>query len=108
VHLVHTRTAMQSIQLRTTTLRPNCSAMPHLDSPAAPSTIIPSPMHATPTMPWRSIVKLVERFYLPTSGRVLLDDQDAGAYNYKWLKRRIALVKGGAVSRPQSCMQGRG
>eukprot|EP00887_Chlorella_sp_A99_P006350 scaffold3.g6350.t1 len=39
-----------------------------------------------------SIVKLVERFYVPSSGRVLIDDRDAGEYAPSWLKRRVALV----------------
>ena len=39
-----------------------------------------------------SIVKLVERFYLPTSGAVLLDGRDVGLYDPRWLKRRVALV----------------
>ncbi|PSC71292.1 ATP-binding cassette sub-family B member 9 [Micractinium conductrix] len=39
-----------------------------------------------------SIVKLVERFYLPDEGRVLIDDRPVGEYDRKWLKRRVALV----------------
>ncbi|KAL6751648.1 hypothetical protein V8C86DRAFT_2773879 [Haematococcus lacustris] len=39
-----------------------------------------------------SIVKLVERFYLPQSGEVLLDGQDVGRYHPKWLRRNVALV----------------
>lgn len=39
-----------------------------------------------------SIVKLVERFYLPSSGRILLDGRDIGMYDPHWLKRRVALV----------------
>jgi len=39
-----------------------------------------------------SIVKLVERFYLPTSGRVLIDGLDVGAYEPGWLRRHIGLV----------------
>ncbi len=39
-----------------------------------------------------SIVKLVERFYVPASGQVLLDDRDVGVYDPKWLKRRVGLV----------------
>ena len=39
-----------------------------------------------------SIVKLLERFYLPASGRVLLDGHDIGSYDSKWLRRRMAIV----------------
>ncbi|KAL4458512.1 hypothetical protein ABPG75_013377 [Micractinium tetrahymenae] len=39
-----------------------------------------------------SIVKLVERFYEPGEGRVLIDDRPVGEYNRKWLKQRVALV----------------
>lgn len=39
-----------------------------------------------------SIVKLVERFYLPSSGAVMLDGRDVGLYDAKWLKQNVALV----------------
>ena len=39
-----------------------------------------------------SIVKLVQRFYVPDAGAVLLDGRDVGAYEPRWLKRRVALV----------------
>ncbi len=39
-----------------------------------------------------SIVKLVQRFYLPTSGAVLLDGADVGAFEPRWLRRHVALV----------------
>ncbi len=39
-----------------------------------------------------SIVKLVERFYLPTSGRVIIDGRDVGDYEPGWLRRHIGLV----------------
>lgn len=39
-----------------------------------------------------SIVKLVERFYVPDQGRVLIDDRPVGDYDRKWLKQRVALV----------------
>ena len=39
-----------------------------------------------------SIVKLIERFYLPSAGRILLDGRDVGLYNPSWLRRRVALV----------------
>lgn len=42
-----------------------------------------------------SIVKLVERFYLPQSGMVLLDGRDVGMYDAKWLRRQVALVSQG-------------
>lgn len=39
-----------------------------------------------------SIVKLVERFYLPAGGQVLLDGHDIGSFDNKWLRRRMAIV----------------
>lgn len=39
-----------------------------------------------------SIVKLLERQYLPNSGSILIDGRDIGQYDKKWLKRRMALV----------------
>ena len=39
-----------------------------------------------------SIVKLVQRIYLPSTGEVLLDGVDVGAYDPRWLQRRVALV----------------
>ena len=42
-------------------------------------------------------VALLERFYLPTAGSVLLDGHDIGTYDRRWLRRRMAIV-----SRPAS------
>ena len=39
-----------------------------------------------------SIVKLVERFYLPSAGAVRMDGRDVGIYDEKWLRRRVAIV----------------
>ena len=39
-----------------------------------------------------SIVKLVERFYLPSAGQVCMDGRDIGVYDEKWLRRRVAIV----------------
>lgn len=39
-----------------------------------------------------SIVKLVERFYLPAAGAVRIDGRDVGMYDEKWLRRRVAIV----------------
>lgn len=39
-----------------------------------------------------TIIKLLERFYLPSSGRVLVDGRDLGLYDPKWLRRHMALV----------------
>lgn len=39
-----------------------------------------------------TIIKLLERFYLPSSGRVLVDGRDLGVYDPKWLRRHMALV----------------
>lgn len=47
-----------------------------------------------------SIVKLVERFYLPSAGAVLLDGRDVGLYDAKWLKRNVSLVAQVAFSHP--------
>ncbi len=35
---------------------------------------------------------LLERFYLPTTGSVLLDGHDIGSYDRRWLRRRMAIV----------------
>ena len=37
-------------------------------------------------------VALLERFYLPTAGSVLLDGEDIGSYDHRWLRRRMAIV----------------
>lgn len=39
-----------------------------------------------------SIVGLVERFYMPTSGSISLDDVDIQELNLHWLRQKIALV----------------
>ena len=39
-----------------------------------------------------SIVNLIERFYRPTSGRVLLDGNDIATLHPRWFKRRVAIV----------------
>ncbi|KAF5832896.1 hypothetical protein DUNSADRAFT_11046 [Dunaliella salina] len=39
-----------------------------------------------------SIVKLLERYYVPQMGEVLMDGRDIGVYDPKWLKRKVALV----------------
>lgn len=39
-----------------------------------------------------SIVKLIERFYVPSAGEVLVDGRDVGDWHPGWLKRRVALV----------------
>lgn len=39
-----------------------------------------------------SIVKLIERVYVPSSGYIHLDNRDLGSYDFKWLRRQIALV----------------
>ena len=39
-----------------------------------------------------SIVKLIERFYLPSAGQVRIDGRDVSTYDDKWLKRRVAIV----------------
>lgn len=39
-----------------------------------------------------SVVKLIERFYLPEAGQVRLDGHDLGMYDHRWLKRRVGIV----------------
>ncbi|WIA09667.1 hypothetical protein OEZ85_009053 [Tetradesmus obliquus] len=39
-----------------------------------------------------TIIKLLQRFYLPSSGLVLVDGRDIGLYDPKWLRRHVALV----------------
>ncbi|CAG9460966.1 unnamed protein product [Pedinophyceae sp. YPF-701] len=39
-----------------------------------------------------SIVKLLQRYYVPQEGSVLFDGRDVGEYCPKWLKRRVAMV----------------
>ena len=39
-----------------------------------------------------SVVKLVQRFYLPSAGRVLIDDMDVAVFEPKWLRQRVAFV----------------
>ena len=38
-------------------------------------------------------VALLERFYVPTTGSVLLDGHDIGSYDRRWLRRRMAIVR---------------
>lgn len=39
-----------------------------------------------------SVVKLLQRLYLPSEGSVLIDGRDVGVYDPSWLRRRVALV----------------
>ncbi|CAN6461005.1 unnamed protein product [Victoria cruziana] len=39
-----------------------------------------------------TIISLIERFYEPTSGRILLDGQDIRHLDLKWLRQQIGLV----------------
>ena len=39
-----------------------------------------------------SIVKLLERQYLPSTGSVLIDGRDLGTFDPSWLRRKMALV----------------
>lgn len=50
-----------------------------------------------------SIVKLLERYYLPSSGSVLIDGRDAGVYHSRWLRRKIALVSQEPVLYARRC-----
>ncbi|KAF4441611.1 multidrug resistance [Fusarium acutatum] len=40
-----------------------------------------------------TIIGLLERWYLPTSGRLLLDGMDVSMLNVKWLRSQMALVQ---------------
>lgn len=40
-----------------------------------------------------TIIGLLERWYLPTSGRFLLDGMDVSMLNVKWLRSQMALVQ---------------
>ena len=46
-------------------------------------------------------MRLVQRFYLPSAGAVLLDGTDVGAYDARWLARKVALV---AQARALCCL----
>ena len=39
-----------------------------------------------------SVVKLLQRFYVPSGGSLRLDGRDLGLYEPKWLKRHIGFV----------------
>ena len=39
-----------------------------------------------------SIVKLIERFYMPTAGAVRMDGRAVGTYQDKWLRRHVGIV----------------
>ncbi|KAG2449506.1 hypothetical protein HYH02_005650 [Chlamydomonas schloesseri] len=39
-----------------------------------------------------SIMRLIQRFYLPTSGSLKLDGHDIGEYNHRWLRRQMSIV----------------
>jgi ATP-binding cassette subfamily B (MDR/TAP) protein 1 len=39
-----------------------------------------------------TVVSLLQRFYAPTSGTVLLDGVDIAAYQLKWLRQQMGLV----------------
>ena len=39
-----------------------------------------------------TLVGLIERFYNPTAGQILLDGKDTSTLNVQWLRSRVALV----------------
>eukprot|EP00192_Tetraselmis_astigmatica_P009726 CAMPEP_0117685962 /NCGR_PEP_ID=MMETSP0804-20121206/22121_1 /TAXON_ID=1074897 /ORGANISM="Tetraselmis astigmatica, Strain CCMP880" /LENGTH=808 /DNA_ID=CAMNT_0005497473 /DNA_START=224 /DNA_END=2648 /DNA_ORIENTATION=- len=39
-----------------------------------------------------SVVKLMQRFYLPITGQVLYDGRDVGEYDPAWLRKKVAMV----------------
>lgn len=40
-----------------------------------------------------TIIGLLERWYMPSSGRLLLDGKDVSTLNVKWLRQQMALVQ---------------
>ncbi|KAG2449507.1 hypothetical protein HYH02_005651 [Chlamydomonas schloesseri] len=39
-----------------------------------------------------SIMRLIQRFYLPTSGSLKLDGHDIGEYDHRWLRKQMSIV----------------
>jgi ABC-type multidrug transport system fused ATPase/permease subunit len=39
-----------------------------------------------------TLVGLLERFYNPTAGKILIDGEDIGELNIQWLRSNVALV----------------
>jgi len=39
-----------------------------------------------------TVISLLERFYAPGEGKVLVDDCEVGAYNVRWLRSKIGIV----------------
>ncbi|KAG2431709.1 hypothetical protein HXX76_009208 [Chlamydomonas incerta] len=39
-----------------------------------------------------SIMRLIQRFYLPNSGTVMLDGHDLGEYDHRWLRKQMSIV----------------
>lgn len=39
-----------------------------------------------------TLVRLILRFYVPTKGRILIDEIDAGDFNLRWLRSQIGIV----------------
>src|SRR4029077_10013758 len=70
--------------------RPHVPAMDdvNLIFPAGKTTAIVGPSGSGKS----TIASLLERFYQPVGGQILLDGHDISTLNLRWLRRQIALV----------------
>jgi ABC-type bacteriocin/lantibiotic exporter with double-glycine peptidase domain len=50
-----------------------------------------------------TVVGLVERFYDPASGTVLLDGIDLKSYNLRWLRSQVGFMAGGGWPGAPAC-----
>ena len=60
-----------------------------LDIPAGKTTALVGPSGCGKS----TLVGLIERWYIPESGQLLLDGKDIATYNTRWLRNRIRLVQ---------------
>ncbi|KAL5403310.1 hypothetical protein PMIN06_007948 [Paraphaeosphaeria minitans] len=71
--------------------RPDRSALSNINLRFIPgtSTVIMGPSGAGKS----TLISLLERWLVPTSGTILIDDQDISSVSVKWLRSQIALVQ---------------